>query len=151
MWLPISRWLPRVEVAMVRLVRSFLALEAGAFLAAALVHSGILLHGHEHVKAATAEAVIGLVLCAALVATALAPGASRAAGLWAQGFALVGTLVGLFTIVIGVGPRTAPDLVFHAAILALLGAGLARLWRRPGAVPRGAAARGAPAFRGSTM
>jgi len=123
---------------MARLVRSFLTLEAGAFLAAALVHSGVLLRGHEHVKAATAETVIGLVLGAALVATALAPGASRAAGLWAQGFALVGTLVGLFTIAIGVGPRTAPDLVFHAAILALLGTGLARLWRRPGGAPQGA-------------
>ena len=72
------------------------------------------------------------------VATALAPGASRAAGLWAQGFALVGTLVGLFTIAIGVGPRTAPDLVFHVAILALLGAGLARLWRRRDGAPQGA-------------
>jgi hypothetical protein len=111
-----------------RFVRAFLALEAGAFLVASLVHRGFLLHGHEHLTAATAESVIGLVLCGALVATAVTPEVSRTVGLWAQGFALVGTLVGLFTIAIGVGPRTAPDLVFHAAILALLGVGLWRLW-----------------------
>jgi hypothetical protein len=78
------------------------------------------------------------VLGGALVVTALAPAASRAAGLGAQGSALVGTLVGLLTIALGVGPRTIPDLVFHAAILALLGVGLGRLWRRPGGAPQGA-------------
>ena len=116
---------------MARLVRSLLALEAVAFLAAALVHSGVLLRGHEHARAATAETVIGVVLCAGLATSLLAPAASRAAGLSAQGFAFVGTLVGLFTIAVGVGPRTAGDLVFHAAILALLAVGLARCWRRP--------------------
>jgi hypothetical protein len=38
---------------------------------------------------------------------------------------LAGTLVGLFTIVIGIGPRTVPDLVIHAAMVAELLAGLA--------------------------
>jgi MYXO-CTERM domain-containing protein len=123
---------------MARLVRSFLALEAVAFLAAALVHSGVLVRGHEHAKAATAEVVIGLVVTTALVATMLAPAASRAIGMSAQAFALVATLVGLFTIAIGVGPRTAPDLVFHAAVLALLGVGLAWSWRRPADAPRSA-------------
>ncbi len=125
---------------MVRLVRFFLTLEAVAFLAAALVHAGVLLRGHEHGKAATAETVIGLVLCAALVATLLAPRVSRAAGLSAQGFALVGTLVGLFTIAVGVGPRTVPDLIFHAAVIALLGVGLARSWRGRAELPRRASA-----------
>lgn len=121
---------------MVRLVRSLLALEAVAFLGAALVHSGVLLRGHEHAKAATAETVIGLVLCAGFAASLLAPAASRAAGLAAQGFALVGTLVGLVTIAVGIGPRTAGDLVFHAAILGLLAVGLARCWRGPARVLR---------------
>jgi MYXO-CTERM domain-containing protein len=123
---------------MARLVRSFLALEAVAFLAAALVHSGVLVRGHEHAKAATAELVIGLVVTTALVATMLAPATSRSIGISAQAFALVATLVGLFTIAIGVGPRTAPDLVFHAAVLALLGVGLAWSWRRPADAPRSA-------------
>ena len=80
---------------MTRLVRLFLSLEAAAFFAAALVHSGVLLGGYEHWKAATAESVIGLVLAGALLASLVAPGWSRLVGLAAQGFALLGTLVGL--------------------------------------------------------
>jgi hypothetical protein len=46
------------------------------------------------------------------------------AGLIGQAFALVGTLVGLFTIAIGVGPRTAPDVTYHVIILVVLAWGL---------------------------
>jgi|SRR2546422_7009923 len=81
---------------MTRLVRWFLVLEATAFFAAALVHSGVLIRGYGHSKAGTAEGVIAAVLVAALVVTVLAPRASRTAGLGAQGFALLGTVVGLF-------------------------------------------------------
>jgi hypothetical protein len=123
---------------MARRVRWILSLEATAFLAAALAHSGILLLGHEHLKAAIAESVIGLVLVGALLATVLSPRSSRAAGLGAQAFALLGTCVGLFTIAIGVGPRTAPDLAFHGGILAALVAGLVWLGRRPAGPPLGA-------------
>jgi len=38
---------------------------------------------------------------------------------------LLGTLVGLATIAIGVGPRTAPDIAYHVAIAAILVWGLA--------------------------
>ena len=114
---------------MTKLVRRFLALEAAAFLGAALVHAGVLLPGYEHWKAATAETVIGAVLGAALLAVVLAPGSSRAIALGAQGFALLGTAVGLFTIAIGVGPRTVPDLAFHGAIVAVLIAGLVKVGR----------------------
>jgi hypothetical protein len=41
-----------------------------------------------------------------------------------QGFALLGTIVGLVTIAIGIGPRTAFDLTLHAGMVALLVAGL---------------------------
>src|SRR6266480_546693 len=34
-----------------------------------------------------------------------------------QGFALIGTFVGVFTIAIGIGPRTVPDLVIHAIMV----------------------------------
>lgn len=114
---------------MTRVVRGFLSLEAAAFFAASLVHSGVLLHGHEHWKAATAEGVIGAVLAAGLLASVVAPRASRMAALATQAFALLGTFVGLFTIAVGVGPRTAPDLAFHAAIVAVLAAGLVRVGR----------------------
>ena len=45
-------------------------------------------------------------------------------GLAAQGFALFGTLVGIFTIAIGVGPRTGPDIVYHIIIVIVLVSGL---------------------------
>ena len=109
---------------MTRTVRWLLSLEAAAFCAAALVHRGVLLNGYEHWKAATAESTIALVLLAGVAATIVAPGASRGAGLVVQGFALLGTLVGLFTIAVGIGPRTAPDLVFHAGVIVVLACGL---------------------------
>jgi hypothetical protein len=40
---------------------------------------------------------------------------------------LVGVGIGLFTIAIGVGPRTVPDIAYHLGVLVPLGAGLALL------------------------
>jgi hypothetical protein len=57
------------------------------------------------------------------------PASARAAGLAAQGFALLGTLVGIFTIVIGVGPRSVLDIIYHVAIVAVLVWGLVVAWR----------------------
>ena len=45
--------------------------------------------------------------------------------------ALLGTLVGVFTIAIGVGPRTLPDIAYHVAIIAVLVGGLILAWRAP--------------------
>lgn len=61
---------------------------------------------------------------AALAITGSRPARTRAAGLAGQGFALLGTMVGLFTIAIGVGPRTMPDVAYHLAIVAILVWGL---------------------------
>ncbi|WP_242360603.1 hypothetical protein [Anaeromyxobacter sp. SG17] len=116
-----------------RRVRLLLVLEGTSFVAAALVHFGVLARGYEHQKAGTAESVIGGVLLAALALTFASAPRTRAIGLAAQAFALLGTLVGLFTIAVGVGPRTAPDLAYHAAILSLLAVGLLVTARRPGA------------------
>jgi hypothetical protein len=115
-------------------IRVFLAVEAGSFIMAALVHFGVLTTGYEHQAAGTAESVIGVVLLAGLGATWLWPYLARTAGLAAQGFALLGTGVGLFTIAIGVGPRTVPDIVYHVCIVVLLIAGL-RAARRGSAIP----------------
>ncbi|ABS27178.1 hypothetical protein [Anaeromyxobacter sp. Fw109-5] len=104
--------------------RLLLLVEGTSFVAAALVHFGVLAGGYEHQKAGTAETVIGGVLLAALALTLVRPSWTRAAGVAAQAFALAGTLVGLFTIAVGIGPRTAPDLAYHAAILSLLAFGL---------------------------
>ncbi len=51
----------------------------------------------------------------------------------AQGFALFGTLVGVFTIAVGVGPRTIADIIYHVGIVALLIWGLAVAVRAPAA------------------
>jgi small neutral amino acid transporter SnatA (MarC family) len=80
-------------------VRTFLAAEAALFGTAALMHAGIILHGYEHTRARNAESVITLVLISSLLWSALAPARVRAVGLGAQGFALLGTLVGIFTMI----------------------------------------------------
>src|SRR5437867_1048915 len=72
----------------------------------------------------TAESVIGIVLLLGWVLTWMRPRSTHGIGLAVQGFALLGTLVGIFTIAIGVGPRTAPDIAFHIGIVVVLVSGL---------------------------
>jgi hypothetical protein len=105
-------------------IRRFLALEAIAFVAAALVHAGVLLGGYAHRQARIAESVIAAVLLAGLAYSWLRPSSTRRTGLAVQVFALLGTLVGAFTIAIGVGPRTVPDIVYHVGLLVVLSWGL---------------------------
>jgi hypothetical protein len=47
-------------------VRVFMLFEAATFAVAALIHFGVLAHGFEHQKAATAESVIAVVLLTGL-------------------------------------------------------------------------------------
>ncbi|HEU4484117.1 MAG TPA: hypothetical protein VFR96_01410 [Povalibacter sp.] len=106
-----------------------LAIQALLFAVASLVHAGILLSGYEHSRAAVAEGVIALVLFAGLVVSFVRPQSTRTTALVTQGFALLGTLVGAFTIAIGVGPQTTADYVFHVLLLALLVSGLVVAWK----------------------
>ena len=112
-------------------LRGFLLAEAGLLVAASLVHSGLLVQGHAHSQARIAEAVIAAVLLAAWALSFAWPGRTRQLALLAQAFAFVGTLVGLSTIIIGIGPQSAPDKVFHFALLGLLLAGLRVARRAP--------------------
>src|SRR5712691_13470609 len=121
-------------------VRLFLLIEGASFVFAGLVHFGVLARGYEHGSAAIAESVIGAVLLVALTLTWVLPAWARALGIAAQAFALLGTLVGAFTIAIGVGPRTVPDVVYHAAIL------LALAWGMVVAARPSAGVRGTPAL-----
>jgi hypothetical protein len=116
-------------------VRVFLLVETAAFAAAALAHSGVLVHGYQHQQARVAESVTALVLLAGLVLSWIRPAWTRQAGIVAQGFALLGTLVGLFTIALGVGPQTAPDVAYHLGILAVLVWGLVVAARAPAGDP----------------
>jgi hypothetical protein len=104
--------------------RLLLLVEGVSFGLAALTHAGILMHGYEHRQAMIAESVIALVLLTGLGLTWVWPLRLRLIGGAAQTFALLGTLVGVFTIVVGVGPRTVPDVAYHVAMLAVLGWGL---------------------------
>jgi hypothetical protein len=114
-----------------RVIRLFLLFEVATYVAATLAHFGIFVSGYEHRAAGTAESVIAAVLLAGLAATWVGPLFTREIGLAAQMFALLGTLVGLFTIVIGVGPRTVPDIAYHVSIVAVLVWGLVVAKRTP--------------------
>lgn len=106
-------------------IRVLLSLEALGFATAALVHAGALLQGYEHREAMVAESVIAVVLVLGLVGGAIAPPRRRAVALAVQGFALMGTLVGIVMIAVGIGPQSAFDVVLHTGFVALLIAGLA--------------------------
>jgi hypothetical protein len=110
----------KTHYMMTQTIRLFLLLEAAAFVAAASVHFSLVIAGYEHRKAGVAESVIAAVLILGLAVTSLGRTWTRRVGLAAQAFALVGTLTGVFTITIGVGPRTLPDVAYHFAIMAVL-------------------------------
>jgi hypothetical protein len=104
--------------------RLLLLFEALCFGAASGTHFGLLVRGYEHQAAAIAESTIAAVLVVGLILTLALPVRTLAIALGAQGLALVGTLVGAFTIAVGIGPRTVPDLIFHVGILCVLAWGL---------------------------
>lgn len=106
------------------MIRLFLIFEALLFLAASLLHFGLLVKGHEHSKARVAELIIGLVLLTGLVFTFLQPANQIQIARVVQGFALFGTAVGIVTIIIGIGPRSVPDYILHFCMVTLLVLGL---------------------------
>lgn len=103
-----------------RKILMLLAFEALTYVVAALIHAGILLPGDEHTEARIAESVIAATLIIAAAVVAIRPDWARGAGMAGQAFALLVTLVGIFTIIVGVGPQTTGDIVYHLAIVAIL-------------------------------
>ena len=112
-------------------VRGFLLLQIAIFLALVSIHFGLLIGGYRHRNAGTAESVIAAVLVAGLLLTWTPPPWSRRAATAAQSFGILGVLAGLFTIALGIGPRTTLDLALNAALLLTLIAGLAITLRKP--------------------
>jgi hypothetical protein len=106
-----------------------LAAQTALFAAASLVHAGILASGFEHFRAMVAEGVIGVVLALGLLMVLIWPARGPIIALSVQGFALLGTLIGAFTIAVGVGPQTQGDAVFHVVLLLVLLAGLLVAWK----------------------
>jgi hypothetical protein len=115
----------------VRSLALLLFLEATAFALAALVHFGVLVPGFRHPQARIGETVISLILVGGLAVALARPAWTARAALVSQALALAGTLIGVFTIAVGVGPRTIPDVVYHLAMVGVLGWGL-RLASREG-------------------
>jgi hypothetical protein len=116
-------------------IRLFIFFEGLAFVIANLIHFGVLMNGYQHFWAGRAEGVIGAVLLIGFLLTWILPGWARGIGIAVQAFALLGTGVGIYTIAIGIGPRTIPDITFHIAIVIALIAGLvvtARAQKRVG-------------------
>ena len=113
-----------------RVIRAFLAFEAATFSVAALVHAGILTNADPHEAAATGEGVIAIALVIGLALTWMGLMSVATIGILAQGFALFGTLVGLLTIIAGVGPQSLPDLAYHVAISGVLIGGVVVASRR---------------------
>ena len=109
---------------MTRATRVFMAIEAGTFCLAATIHFGRLMSGYGHRKAAIAESMIAFVLLVGLAFTWIRATSARMVGLAVQLFALLATFVGIFTMAIGVGPRTAPDVAYHVGIVIVLVCGL---------------------------
>jgi hypothetical protein len=106
------------------MIRLFIFVEAASFAVASLIHSGRLIAGYEHGRARIAESVIAAVLLAGLALTWIRSASLRRVALAVQGFALLGTLVGVLTIAVGIGPRTVPDVVYHIVIVVVLVLGL---------------------------
>jgi len=116
---------------MLQQIRLFLLVEAAAFTMAALIHGGVLTGEYIHREARIAETVVAAVLLLGLAVSWIRPMLTRSAGLIAQGFALVGTVVGIVTIAVGVGPQTTSDIVYHVGMVAVLIWGLVVARRAP--------------------
>lgn len=117
---------------MLQTVRLLMLFEAMTFVTAALVHSGKFVGGYQHYEARIAETVIAVVLLLGLLFSWLRPAWGRLAAVGAQGAALFGTLIGIVTVIVGVGPRTVPDVIYHIAIMIVLVFGLALAFRMGG-------------------
>lgn len=120
-------------------VRRLLVVEAVAFATAALIHLGILFRGSrdpwagsvfEDPSAGTAESIIAAVLLAGALVSWRRPAWARWTAIAVQGFALAGTLIGLY-LFIRLKPDHVLDIAFHIVIAAVLAAGMVIAVRLP--------------------
>ncbi len=116
---------------MTQTIRLFLFVEAAAFIVAALVHMGFFISGYEHRHARVAESVIGGVLFGGLLLSLFMSDWTRNIGIVVQLAALLGTMIGIFMIIVGIGPRTVPDVIYHVAITVVLAVGVVVARRAP--------------------
>ena len=124
-----SRYRGAEEIPATWTVRGFLLVQIAIFLVMVLIHFGQLIDGYRHQNAGATESLLTGVLVTGLLLT-WTPRWSRRAAVVAQSFGTLGVLLGLFTIAIGIGPRTILDLTLNGALLLTLIAGLAMM-RKP--------------------
>ena len=93
-------------------------------------HFGLRIGGYGHRDTGIEESLISAVLVAGLLLTWTPPPWSRRAATAAQSLGILGVLVGLFTIALGIGPRTTLDLALNGALFLTLIAGLVITLRR---------------------
>jgi hypothetical protein len=115
-------------------VRGFLLVQIAIFIVLVSIHFRLLTGGYGHRAAGTTELVIAAVLVFGLLLTWTPPPWSRRAATAAQSFGTLGVLVGLFTIALGVGPRTILDLSLNVVLFLTLIAGVASTKRGAGHV-----------------
>ena len=107
-----TRFMPRIAI--------FLLAEAIVFTVAALIHAGLLIEGYEEPEARTAESVLATVLLLGFLVAWRRSTWAKTAGILTQGFALIGTSIGHFAIMVGLGPQSILDVAYHLAIIAVL-------------------------------
>ena len=125
-----SRYRVAEEVPAIWIIRGFLLVQIAIFLVMVLIHFGLLIEGYRHQNAGATESLIAAVLVAGLLLT-WTPRWSRRAAVVAQSFGTLGVLLGLFTIALGIGPRTILDLGLDVVLLLTLIAGLGMTLRKP--------------------
>jgi hypothetical protein len=114
---------------MIGMIRIFILVAAVSLIVASLIHLEVLMEGYRHQEAGIAEAVIAAGMLIGLAFTWLSGRRGLWAGMISVAFGLLGTLVGLFTIAIGVGPQTTSDLIYHITLTAVLVTGLVLAWQ----------------------
>ncbi len=115
------------------LIQLFLAVQFALFAFAASAHFG-LFTDMDDPGAAIAETVIAIALLTGLALTFTGTADVRSVALAVQGFALLGTLIGI-TLVLTVGPTKVFDVTVHSIMLVTLLAGLAVTSRAPRMLP----------------
>ena len=108
----------------VSLARTLAALAGVSLLVASAIHSGYLVEGYPHDGAALPEAVIGSVVLVGLALSWLRRPWGRRSLIGGLAFGLAGSTLGLVLVIIGVGPQSTPDVVYHIGLIVCLVAGL---------------------------
>jgi hypothetical protein len=120
------------------LLELVIAANAAFFFFGAVQHAGVALgrfHEPQIIPAAIVEAVCGVALVWGVTALVRKSWAGRRAAVVANLIALSGVGVGLVSLALGAGPRTASNDLYHKIMLILIAAALLLIWfsRRLGA------------------